>query len=82
LETKLTSSTYNQHNFSIDTIGTDLDYNEYSKGFIMYGYNKDYIYIQNSLGPFVGKLGFHRMPWEVAIQLIRRGVCWQLKNPT
>jgi hypothetical protein len=48
----------------------------------MYGYNKDYIYIQNSLGPFVGKLGFHRMPWEVAIQLIRRGVCWQLKNPT
>ena len=82
LETKITSSTYNQYNFLIDSIGNDLEYDEYSKGFIMYGYDSQYIYIQNSLGPFVGKLGFHAMPWSIVPDLVLRGVCWQLKNPS
>lgn len=81
LETKLTSTTYNQYNYSIKTIGDDLEYDEYSKGFIMYGYDDEYIYIQNSLGSFAGLCGFHRMPWTIVPNLVLRGACWQLKNP-
>lgn len=81
LETKVTSATYNQYDYSIETAGDELGYDEYSKGFIAYGYDASWIYVQNSLGPFAGSLGFHRISWGVVPQLVRRGACWWLKNP-
>lgn len=82
LETNITSATHSQHQYTIADAGEDLGYDDYSKGFIMYGYNSDYIYLQNSLGPFAGQLGFHRMPWSVVPQLVLRGACWKLENPS
>ena len=82
LETKITSTTYNQYGYTIDSVGESLEYENYSKGFIAYGYDANYIYMQNSLGPFAGKLGFHRMSWKVVPALVRRGACWWLKNPS
>ena len=82
LETKITSTTYNQYGYTIDGVGESLEYENYSKGFIAYGYDANYIYMQNSLGPFAGKLGFHRMSWNVVPALVRRGACWWLKNPS
>lgn len=54
LETKITSTTYNQYGYTIDGVGESLEYENYLKGFIAYGYDADYIYMQNSLGPFAG----------------------------
>jgi len=82
IETKLTTSTYNQYDYTIAEVGEDLGYDEYSKGFIAYGYNGDYMYIQNTLGPFAGMLGFHRVPWSIVPQLVYRGACWRLRNPS
>lgn len=81
LETKITSTTYNQYEYTINDIGEDLGFDEYSKGFIAYGYNANWIYVQNTLGPFAGMLGFHRISWNIVPQLVLRGACWQLKNP-
>ena len=66
----------------LETKITSLEYENYSKGFIAYGYDANYIYMQNSLGPFAGKLGFHRMSWKVVPALVKRGACWWLKNPS
>lgn len=82
LETKLTSTTYNQYGITIDSAGESLDYDNYSKGFIAYGYDANWIYVQNSLGPFAGSLGFQRISWGVVPALVRRGACWWLKNPS
>jgi len=81
LETKITSTTYNQHEIDINSVGEELEYDGYSKGFIAYGYDQNCIYVQNTLGPFAGSLGFHRMSWNVVPQLVLRGACWWLKNP-
>lgn len=81
IETKITSTTYNQHEYDISAVGEDLGFDDYSKGFIAYGYDASWIYAQNSLGPFAGSLGFHRISWSVVPQLVKRGACWWLKNP-
>jgi len=81
LETKITSTTYNQNNYEIASAGTNLNFDEYSKGFIMYGYDSSYIYIQNSRGPYAGSYGFHKMPWSIVPNLVLRGLCWKLENP-
>lgn len=82
LETKITDTTHNQSAYEISGSGNDLGFEEYSKGFIMYGYDASYIYIQNTRGVFAGSLGFHKMPWTLVPQLVRRGACWRLKNPS
>ena len=82
LETKITSTTYNQYHYEINSAGKSLEYDNYSKGFIAYGYDANGIYVQNSLGPFAGSLGFHLMSWNVVPALVRRGACWHLKNPS
>lgn len=81
IETNLTTTTYNQYGYEINSAGTALEYAEYSKGFIMYGYDANGIFIQNTLGPFVGSLGFHHMTWSVVSQVVKRGACWRLRNP-
>ena len=45
LETKITNTTYNQYGYTIDSVGESLEYENYSKGFIAYGYDADYIYM-------------------------------------
>ena len=82
IEAKITSTTHSQHGYTINKVGNDMGYDGYSKGFIAYGYNGDYMFVQNSLGPFVGKLGFHRISWSVVPDLVLRGACWELKNPS
>ena len=81
IETKITTQTYNKYDVDITDAGADLGYDEYSKGFLASGYDSSYMYVQNSLGPYAGSLGFHRMSWNAAKQLVLRGACYWLKNP-
>jgi len=64
LETKITDQTYNAYDYQIDAVGTVLN-EDFTKGFIAFGYDASSVYLQNSLGPAAGSLGFHKMPWTV-----------------
>ena len=81
VETKLTTTTYNAYNYDIGSAGT-VSNEDFTKGFIAYGYDASYIYLQNSLGPKCGSLGFHRMPWSVATSIIVKGAVFELRNPS
>lgn len=81
LETKITSTTYNAYDYLIQSAGTVL-YEDFTKGFIAFGYDPTNIYLQNSLGLAAGSLGFHAMPWTVADQLMVKGCVFRLDNPS
>ena len=79
LECKLTDTTYNAHGYDIDSAGTEIN-ESFTKGFIAYGFDSDYVYVQNSLGINAGSIGFHRIPWKIIPQLVVCGACYGLTN--
>ena len=52
--------------FTIDSAGTGtIPVKDYTKCFIAFGYDENYVYVQNSLGLKYGSLGFAKIKWSV-----------------
>lgn len=81
LETKITDQTHNAYDYGIDAVGSTLN-EDFTKGFIAFGYDASNLYVQNSLGICAGSLGFHKIPWAVATQLAVKGAVFRLDNPS
>lgn len=80
IECKLTSTTYNAHGIDISAAG-ELQNEYFTKGFIAYGFDSTYMYVQNSLGINNGSIGFHRIPWTIVPSIVIHGACYGLSNP-
>lgn len=80
VELKHTTTTEHPEKFEISSSGLEID-DGMSIGYMMYGYDSEYVILQGVHGIENGFGGFHKMRWDLFNSLFIQGTVFGLKKP-
>ena len=80
VELKHTTTTEHPEKFEISSSGLEID-DGMSIGYMMYGYDSEYVILQGVHGIENGFGGFHKMKWDLFNSLFIQGTVFGVKKP-